>query len=121
MRSAQTGPRRTARIPIETYLDVQKREVLSPLNSWGAGEEVGHPPDPNEMLWHYLHIGRVYVFAAIHGDDHIYYTGLVIDCDPLDLPLDLMEAALQAHWEFWQDLFAKYPEQCQNVLEGPCP
>ncbi|MEK7653541.1 MAG: hypothetical protein AAB358_03610 [Patescibacteria group bacterium] len=99
---------RSARIPIAIYLKVQQEEVDSPLNVQGAIEEFGHNPDRSEKWLHYIHCGRAEEFAAIHSDEHIYFTGLAADCDPMALSEEQREALLLATWEMWRDLFARY-------------
>jgi hypothetical protein len=45
-----------------------RREVLSPLNRWGAAQRFGKNPDVFECAIHYLEIGGLERFWAAHPE-----------------------------------------------------
>lgn len=71
--TSTSNPRltRSSEIPLQLYIDVQRREVDSPLNHYGAWQEFGHEPTSNECWEHYIHCGRSEEMSEIHSDNNI--------------------------------------------------
>lgn len=53
-------------VPFRQYINLQINEALGPENMWYTGEEVGHPPTPQEALRHYAEAGGAEHFAQTH-------------------------------------------------------
>lgn len=53
-------------ITLDKYLAKQREIILSPENTWYAGERFGHEPNENEAVMHYIECGAAEKFAQEH-------------------------------------------------------
>lgn len=51
----------------EQYIQGQITEIQSDLNRWGAGKDLGHDPDCNELVIHYIKSGGARRYAERHN------------------------------------------------------
>lgn len=105
---------------------MQAAEMMSELNRHGTREEFKIPPDQEtDYLWlmHYIHCGRAGQIAIIDEEAHahlnLWGASQVLGCDVRKLDPLVREEVLFTVWEFWHDLFVKYPEQCLRVTRAP--
>jgi hypothetical protein len=54
-------------LSLKEYLDLQKQEILGPLNMWLAGEKLGHTPTHQEAALFYEESGGAADFAKRHA------------------------------------------------------
>lgn len=102
---------------------IQAFEIFSNLNHHGAREEFKLPPEKItqlELIQHYIDCGRAAEIAEIMNDAHSHLNVLgasqVIGFDVRILPEEYREIVLLTIWEFWHDLFSRYPQECHRVL-----
>lgn len=53
-------------LTLEEYLALQRIEILSPLNRWGAGLVLGHEPNEDELVCYYIACGASDRFREKH-------------------------------------------------------
>lgn len=59
-------------LPFKEYLEEQRKMMVSPLNMWATGEDIGHSPDPNNpddrhaLEFHFIMSGGAARFAETH-------------------------------------------------------
>lgn len=102
---------RSRLVPLKDYVVAQLKEINSPLNEWGAGEEFGHEPDQLERLLHYIHCGRIEQLCAAHSDDNVRFASRTIGCNAAELPAALREKVLVACFDFWYEAITNWQQQ----------
>ena len=90
-------------VPLDEYVKVQQTEVESSLNRQGAGEQFGHTPTRNELWLHYIACGRAAEMQSIHSPLNVWATGQRLGRDPMALPLEEREKALQETFRLWKE------------------
>jgi len=103
---------------------LQRAELTTPLNQHGAREEFHLPPDKVthvELIQHYINCGRANEIAEmldeVHSHLNVFGASQVVGFDIRTLPEDIREIVLLTIWEFWRDLFTRYPKECHRVLD----
>ena len=53
-------------LPLKEDMRLMVEEILSPFNRWVTGQEIGHEPNHNECVLHFIDYGGVERFRQEH-------------------------------------------------------